>query len=307
MASSKSIESPKTEAPYRPQSNAGEWSLPLRSDPKWLTAGLIGTTIASVAAFAGIFRLYDPRVNVALSLLPSLSVATFASSALSFWGRRKGGTLELYGRNRTLRVKSSADDVQWLDARDGATFGALVLEDEKSSARVFVFSQGDEPRVVIDRSGKALSPAWKQRVIRMDFSALPVSAETAGAIELAVGADPDAMLALVEPALSDSLWIRQPLPSGDLLMADDRELRVGDQSIPFDGTASARRISVGTATGEVSGLSITHDLSSFLFACIDPTVQGAEAQTDAPTAYLHPALFAALATRLRAQDSRAQK
>lgn len=280
--------------------------MPLRSDPPWLSAGLVGSTLGSIAGFAAIFHFYDPRVPVGLSLLPGLTSATFLGSALSFWGRRKGGTLELYGRGRTIRVRSKSDDVQWLDARDGSTFGALVLEDTKTAARVFVFTQGEEPTVVIDRSGAALSDAWKKRVVSVDFSSLAVSAESAGAVELAVGTSSEKMLSTIEPALEDALWIRQQLPSGETLLVDDKQLRVGDRSIAFDGEAHARRIAIATPAGEVLGLSITHDLTALLFACVDPTAHGATADVDAPDAYLHPALFAALAAKLRARDASAR-
>jgi hypothetical protein len=257
--------------------------------------------------FAAIFHFYDPRVPVALSLLPGLTSATFAGSALSFWGRRKGGTLELIARNRTLRVRGKSEDIPWLDARDGSTFGAIVLEDSKTGARVFVFTQGEEPTVVIDRSGAALSDAWKQRVVRLDFSGLAVSAESAGAVELAVGSSSAPMLSTIEPALEDALWIRQRLPSGETLLVNDRELRVGDRVVAFDGQATARRISIATPAGEVLGLSITQDLTGLLFACVDATAHGATADVDAPDAYLHPALFAALAAKLNAQDGNKAK
>jgi len=301
-----SSDSANVSVPHRPRDHHSDWSIPLRSDPPWLSAGLVGSTLGSIAGFAAIFHFYDPRVPVGLSLLPGLTSATFLGAALSFWGRRKGGTLELYGRGRTLRVRSKSDDTQWLDARDGATFGALVLEDSKTTARVFVFTQGEEPTVVIDRSGAALSDAWTKRVVRVDFSSLAVSSESAGAIELAVGASSEKMLSTIEPALEDALWIRQRLPSGETLLVDERRLRVGDREVLFDGEANARRIAIATPAGEVLGLSIAHDLTALLFACVDPTAHGATADVDAPDAYLHPALFAALSAKLRAQDSAAK-
>jgi hypothetical protein len=296
---------PKVVAPYRPPSTAGEWALPLRSDPPWLSLGLVASTAVSLGGFAALFRWLDPRVHVALSLLPGFTAATFLGSAVSFWGRRKGGSLELYAKNRVLRVKGrrGGEDIPWLDARDGSTFGALVLEDPKSSARVFVFTQGQEPTLVIDRSGAKLSEVWQNRVIRVDFSNLAVSSESAGAVELAVGASSAPMLETLEESVGDALLVRQPLPSGEVLLLTDTSLAVGDRRITFGKEVSARRIAIATPAGEVLGLSITHDMTSVLFACVDPTAHGATADVDAPDAYLHPALFAALSAKLSAVDT----
>lgn len=286
----------------RPAHAEGEWALPLRSDPRWLSLGLLASTAASLGGFAALFRWLDPRVHVALSLLPGLTSATVLGSLLSYLGRRKGGTLELYARNRVLRVRGQGEDIPWLDARDSSTFGALALEDPKSSAQLFVFTQGVEPTIVIDRSGASLPPSWSERTIRVDFSTLPVSSESAGAVELAAGASCAPMLATLEHAIAEAAWIRQRLPSGELLTLDARGLRVGERFIANDRSASARRIAIATPAGEVLGLSITHDVTSLLFACVDPTAHGASADVDAPDAYLHPALFAALAAHLRAVD-----
>ncbi|MBL8683029.1 MAG: hypothetical protein JNK05_27935 [Myxococcales bacterium] len=301
---SESTAEPKVVAPYRPSNKAGEWALPLRSDPPWLSLGLVASTAASLGGFAALFRWFDPRVHVALSLLPGLTAATFLSSAVAFVGRRWGGSLELYAKNRVLRVRGRAgEDVPWLDARDNTTFGAHVLEDPKSAARVFVFTQGEEPTVVIDRSGAKLSEAWERRVIRVDFANLAVSAESAGAVEIAVGASSAPMLETLEETVGDALLIRQPLPSGEVLLVDDKSLVLGDRRIYFGKDVTARRIAIATPAGEVLGLSITHDLTSILFACVDPTAHGATADVDAPDAYLHPALFAALSAKLSAVDT----
>lgn len=301
---SDSTAEPKVVAPYRPSNKAGEWSLPLRSDPPWLNLGLVASTAVSLGGFAALFRWLDPRVHVALSLLPGLTAATFVSSAVSYIGRRWGGSLELYAKNRVLRVRGrGGEDIPWLDARDNTTFGAFVLEDPKSAARVFVFTQGQEPTVVIDRSGTKLSDAWQKRVIRADFSNLAVSAESAGAVEIAVGASSTPMLETLEETVGDALLVRQPLPSGEVLLLDDKSLVLGDRRLYFDKDVSARRIAIATPAGEVLGLSLTHDLTSILFACVDQTAHGATADVDAPDAYLHPALFAAVASKFSAVDT----
>jgi hypothetical protein len=199
-------------------------------------------------------------------------------------------------------VRSKSDDTLWLDARDGRTFGALVLEDRKTTARLFVFTQADEPAVVIDRSGAMLSEAWKKRVVRVDVSSLAISAESANTIELAVGASSEKMLATIEPSLEHAPWIRQRLPSGETLLVDERRLCLGDREVLFDREVCARRFAIATPTGEVLGLSITQDGTALLFACIDPAANEATTDVDAPNAYLHPALFAAIAGRLHATD-----
>jgi hypothetical protein len=289
--------------PYRPSNVASDWVLPLRSDPPWMLGGLAGVTAASLGGFAAIFRLFDPRVPVGLSLLPGLTAATFLGSALVYVGRRRGATLELHARNNVLRVRSREDDIPWLDARDSSTFGVLVLEDPRSPVRLFLFTQGAEPTIVLDPSGAALPDPWKSRVIRTDFASLPVSSESAGAVEIARGASAAPMLDTLARALDDAHLLRQPLPSGEVLTLGPTELRVGDRRVVLDDPeVHARRISIATPAGEVLGLSITSDVTSLLFACIDPTADGATADVDAPDAYLHPAVFTALSARLKASE-----
>jgi hypothetical protein len=281
------------------------WTIPLRSDPPWLLLGLTGTTAASLALFAVLFRWLDPRVSLTLSLLPALTAATFLSAIVAWFGRRRGGSLSLHAQSAVLELRGPHEQLPWLDARDPSRWGVLVLEDPRSTARMFVLTQGSEPSIVLASREDPLPDSMKSRVITVDFSSLAVSAESAGAVEVALGASAAPLIETLAPASLDPregpLWLRQPLPSGEVLALDDRRLRLGDRVISLDDPAvRARLITIGTPSGEVLGLSVHSDLTSVLLACVDPTAQGSTAETDAPDAYLHPAVFAALSSRLKA-------
>lgn len=270
----------------------------MRSDPPWLGRALLGFSAASILLFAVLFRWLEPTVSCGLSLMPALTLATFGAAAIAWWGRRRGATLHLVGERGVVRMRQGEELFAWLDARGSKTFGAMVLEDASLGRRFFVFSQGPEPVVLIAGAALSMPEAWRSRTISVNASLLPVSSESAGVIELAHGATPQALLDTLVGSMEETPWVHQTLPSGETLTLTSEALTIGVRSFDVKKTTS-KVISMQTPAGEVLGLSLTCDVDSALLACVDPTANGGTAEVDAPDAYLHPALFSALRTHFK--------
>lgn len=240
-----------------------------------------------------------------VALFPGTSFALLFSTILTWWSRRMGGTLRLEWEPKAkllLNGAHLADPIEWVDFRYPERFGAALLEDPANKRRVLVLTQGAEPTMVIDQGNGELSKHWQNRSLKVDSTALPISSESSGAVEVARSESLTPLLSSIESDRDATLWLRVPLQTGEWLLLDQSRLVVGDREIAVDGTAKARRITMTTPNGAVVGLSIANDTTSFLFASTDTMTGVSSADIDAPDAYLHPAVFAVLSALFKAQS-----
>ena len=247
----------------------------------------------------------EPTLPGWVSVFPGATFALLLSTVLTWWARRKGGTLRLEWEPKSKLLLSGgqlAEPIEWVDFRHAERFGAALLEDPANHRRVLLLTQLAEPTLVIDQGSAELSAHWQKRALKVDSTALPISSESSGAVELARDESITPLLATIEQHTEASLWLRVPLPSGEWLLLDQTRLVVGDRVIEADDTVKARKITMTTPQGPVVGLSISNETTSLLFASTDTMTGASGANIDAPDAYLHPAVFAVLCAKFQAQS-----
>jgi hypothetical protein len=270
-----------------------------------LRGAIVALHVLSVALFWLYFRREEPQFPRWVALFPGATFGLLFSGILTFWARRKGGSLRLEWSPRgklLLTGDRIAEPIDWADFKYPERYGAALLQDPSNHRRVLLLTQSTEPALVIDQGTEELSLHWKKRALQVDSSALPISSESAGAVELAQHEKLSPLLTTIESDAEASLWLRVALPSGQLLLLDEHRLVLGDREIAADGTAKARKITMTTSDGAVVGLSITNDTISMLFASTDTMTGTSSANVDAPDAYLHPAVFAVLCAKFQAQS-----
>ena len=274
---------------------------PLRSDPPWLRRGLLGVTLASVLICALYFRyVASSHPPVALSLIPGLAVATFAGSLLAWWGRRRGGTMQLETNAHRLVLQEPQRRQEIVDR--GRSFGAMLITDKNSGARALVVSQQGEPTVVYDPEQQAStgSPtAFKNRSVSVDLGHVALSPDSANVITATLGTRIDPVLESLDRSMTDETdWLRYALPSGEVLQLTNDGIRIGDRVATIGKPTIARRIAIQSPSGEIAALSILCEENSFLLACHDPagSTEGVT-PVEAPDVYLPVLVWSVIATR----------
>lgn len=274
---------------------------PLRSDPPWLRLGLLGVTFGSVLICAVYFRyLASSHPPIALSLMPGLAIATFAGSLLAWWGRRRGGTMQLETTPHRLVLQEPRRRQELVDC--ARPFGAMLVNDKNSGARALVVSQQGEPTVVYDPDTQSTSSpptSIKNRSISVDLAHVALSPDSANVITATVGTRIDPVLATLDRAVTDSTdWLRYPLPSGEVLQLTNDGIRIGDRVATIGKPTIARRIAIQSPSGEITALSILCEENSFLLACHDPAGSGeGVTPVEAPDVYLPVLVWSVIAER----------
>jgi hypothetical protein len=279
-----------------PADSAAALVLPLRSDPPWLRLGLLAVTLGSLALFTLYFRLLSSRPHPALALLPGLAVATFAGSALAWWGRRRGATLHLETTGPRVLLRSPRESALRIDR--ALPFGALRIADRRGAPQVLVLTQGSETLLLLDPQPSAAVPGrWQERSVALDLSAVALSPATAQVLTVAQGHGLDPLLAALESDLVTEVpRLQLALPSGESLTLTRETLRLGAREVALGAGAQARRLTLPVPHGEVRALSIRAGATELLLACQDPggSAEGATPAT-APDAWLPAVLFEAVA------------
>jgi hypothetical protein len=262
--------------------------------------GLLAITLGAVGLMALYFgALPAPRPHPALAILPGLAIATFAGAWLAYWGRVRGGSLEIEAARNRIVLADPRTREELVDRT--VPYGAWLVRDPKSGHRVLILSQAHEPVMLYDLAGSAPpSGAWEKRHVALDLGAVALSPSSAHVYTLAKGASLDPLLTELSSDVKDEAapFLEYRLPSGEVLRVGASGMRAGDRAVPLHGgDVAARRIAVQSPQGDLVGLSVMAGETSFLLACQDPgdTLDAASA-SDAPDAYLPAAIWSALAT-----------
>lgn len=274
-----------------PEMNLPTLSLPLRSDPPWLQAGVLGVCAASVAAFSLVFS--RTTMPAALGVLPGITAGVFLGSALGHWSRKRGATVHLEASRHRVDVRDPADRHPVLDL--ASPFSAVLLVDRTPGRRMLVVGQHGDPLVVLETS--AVTPdappgRWSERTLTLDLEGLALSAASPNVVALASGHTLASLLAHLEPHLDEAMpWVSQPTASGASLLLTRTEVRFGSRAVPLDGTVKAVPYAVQAQGATVASLGLVqHDSATMLFACEDALVE-----KDAVTGNLVPDAYVPLA------------
>jgi len=287
-----------------PGSNPG-LSLELQSDPPWLTPSIGGVTAAASGAFMAIFASFE--LSPYLGLLPGMTVAVFAGSALAAWARRRGGSASLQLHNTRLVLHERDHRVELLDL--GSAYGASLLVDTATRRRILVLSQRAEPVFVLESlaapgatAATAAHPfrdapdGWAPRTVRARLDALALSASTAHVYALARGASLDPLLDALGPTLDAAApWYTQPLGAGLVLSVDAREVSLGPRVLPREGLQTLP-YALQVSGGRIAGLGLGHGEGALmLLGCEDATVARDAVLGDlSPDGFVAPATFEVL-------------
>lgn len=281
-------------------STSGEFQLALRSEPRWLTGGLAALSVASLGGFVAVFHFLGVRSPLVWSgAIPGVTLATFGGAALAWWGRRRGGTVQLLPQNGELNLRESSGTRRVL--APGGAYGALLLVATDGPTRALVLTQGLEQTVVLGlEDGAEPGPEWESHTVRLALAGVPLSPATAGVVTTALGQPLAPLLGYLEKhELGRASLVHLRLDNGELLdlsrTADGLELRLGERVLAPSEKVAARRLTIDTEQGPVLGLSLIGEHLSLLLASEDPagSEEGGPA-AEAPDAFLSPALFAAV-------------
>lgn len=263
-------------------------SIPLQSDPRWIGVGVTATLVASNALFIWLFS--GSRLPAALGLLPGMTLAVFAGSALAAWGRRQGGTLQLDANTFRVEVREGASRHELLDL--AAPYAAVLLRGRHDGRRMLVVAQRDEPAVIIERGRGTEAPreeAWRPRSVQADLDAVAVSPASARVFTLAMGASLDPLLAhLARSVEADAPWLLHPTHGGAALKVDARELSLGARTVPISADLKVLDYAIGPKGGAVAAIGFAGDEGALLLVgCEDaPVIPGAVVSDLVPDAYL---------------------
>jgi hypothetical protein len=278
--------------PYR-ESNPAALSIPLRSDPPWLRAGLLAVTLGAVALCTLYFALVTPRPPLTLALLPGLAVATFAGAWLAWWGRRRGGSLALESTSARLVLREPHRREELVDR--AVPFGAVVVRDASTRRSVLVLSQGGEPVMLLD-TGPVAAPTdtWQARTVEVDLSGVALSPASAHVLTVAIHRSIDPLLDALAHDLTDtSPLLTYPLPSGEVLLVRRDEVRLGGKVVPVGAGTTTRRTVIQYTQGGVAACALTAGETTLRLAC-QATGEENDGTTasEAPDAHLPPVVFA---------------
>ncbi len=266
-------------------------TLPLRSDPPWLTAALMGL----IAGFIGLFVLAFSRTAFpsAWGVLPGVMVGVFVGTAVAARARRRGATVVLEASDRKLDVRDPAQTLDVLDL--AAPYSAVLLVDRKPGRRMLVVGQHGDPVVVLELGGASTgAPApWADRTLTLDLESMALSPASPNVVALAEGHTLDALLAHLAPSVDARMpWVSQPTSGGATLQVAPGEVRYGARTLPLDATVKAMNYAVLTNGVTVAGLGLVQgdEGSVLLLACEDAMVE-----RDAVTGNLSPDAYVPLA------------
>ncbi len=263
-------------------------TLRLQSDPAWIGLAIAGTLVLSNALFVTLFQ--GSRLSPALGVLPGMTLAVFAGSALVHAARRRGGTLRL--ESNRFRMELRADDVRHEVLDLGAPIAAVMLCGAHDGRRMLVLSQREEPTVVIEEGRGTRAPegdAWRGRTLRADLDAVAISASSAGVVTLARGEDLDPLLAHVAEAVEpDAPWLLQPIAGGEVLRVDARTISLGGKEIPITAHLRVLEYAVGPKGSAVAALGVAAGEGALLLLGGEeaPLLPGAVVADLVPDAYL---------------------
>lgn len=253
-----------------------------------MSLGIAGTLAASNALFIWLFD--GTRLHPALGLLPGMSLAVFAGSVLSHWGRRRGGQLSLQANNFRVELCEPSLRREVLDL--GAPMAVVLLCGRHDGRRMLVISQREEATVVIEEGRGTDAPegeAWRGRTLRADLDAAAISGASAGAVTLARGESLEPFLAHVAAHLdADAPWLLHPTQSGEVIRVDAREISLGGRSVSLTGELKVLDYAIGPKGSAAAALGIAGDEGALLLIGGDeaPVIPGAVASDLVPDAYL---------------------
>lgn len=268
-------------------------TLPLRSDPPWLTASVIGVIAFSIAAFMVVFS--RTPFSPSLGILPGITTGVFLGSLLAARARRRGASVSLEASARKLDVR---DPSQVLDVLDlSAPYSAVLLVDARPGRRMLVVGQHSDPVVVLEL-GATPSPApseWRTRTLTLDLESLALSPAAPNVVALAEGHSLDGLLTHLASSLdAHTPWISQPTQSGAALEVAEGEIRFGGRTVILDATVKAVSYAVSAAGVTVAALGLVQgeEGSVLLLACEDALVEkDAVAGNLSPDAYVPLPVF----------------
>ncbi len=268
-------------------------TIPLRSDPPWLTAAVLGLATVSIGVFMAAFS--RTSFSPALGILPGVTAGVFLGSAMAARARRRGATVKLEASERRLDV---LDPSQRLDVLDlVAPYSAVLLVDAKPGRRMLVLSQYGDPVVLLELNPAPgeLPEAWRARALTLDLESLALSPASPNVVALAEGSSLDALLAHLAPSLDmGTPWISQPTQGGATLEVAPGEVRFGGRVVTLDATVKAVNYAVSAAGVTVAALGLVQgdDGSVLLLACEDALVEkDAVAGNLSPDAYVPLPVF----------------
>lgn len=263
-------------------------SIPLQSDPRWIGLGVTATLAASNALFVWLFS--GSRLHAALGLLPGMTVAVFAGSALAAWGRRRGGSLQLDANTFRVEVRDASTRHEVLDL--AAPYAAVVLRGRNDARRMLVVAQHDEPTVILERGRGTETPqgdAWTGRAVQADLDALAVSPASARVFTLAQGQSLAPLLAHLAASVEpDAPWFSHPTHGGAALKVDAREVSFGARTVPITADLKVLDYAIGPKGAAVAAIGLAGDEGALLLVgCEDaPVIPGAVVSDLVPDAYL---------------------
>lgn len=265
-------------------------TIPLRSDPPWLTAGVLGVTALSIATFMAVFS--RTAFSPALGILPGVTAGVFLGSILAARVRRRGATVLLEASVRRLDVRDPAQTLDVLDL--AAPYSAVLLVDKKPGRRMLVVSQHGDPTVVLELGAPSteIPEAWRARTLTLDLESLALSPASPNVVALAEGSSLDALLAHLAPSLDASTpWITQPTQGGATLEVAPGEMRFGARRVALDATVKPVNYAVSASGATIAALGLVQgeEGSVLLLACEDALVE-----KDAVAGNLSPDAFVPL-------------
>lgn len=263
-------------------------SIPLQSDARWIALGVTSTLAASNALFVWLF--HGSRLPAALGLLPGMTVAIFAGSALAAWGRRRGGTLSLEANSHRVELREAAGRHEVLDL--GAPYAAVLLRGRDDRRRMLVVSQRDEPTVLLERDAAADAPAeaaWADRAPETDLAHVAISPSSARVATVAQGSSLAPLLShLASSVEPEAPWLLHPTPGGAPLRVDAREISLGSLAVPVRPGLKLLDYAIGPKGAAVAAVGVAGDEGALLLlGCEDaPVAKGAVISDLVPDAYL---------------------
>lgn len=239
--STETAPAPSESSPFRDASRALV-RVPLVSDPPWLYGAVAATAVLCVCGSLLYFSLTRGNVAMpfALAALPGLALATFACSLVAFVARRRGGTLSLEVDHARVALRAPHDYETLLERTE--PHGAALLSEPSARTRVLVLSQHGEPVLLLERGASSRAVAsWAARTVESELAAVPLSAATPNAVELAKGQTLDEVLERLGVGLDDDVPLcTYPLPSGEILRISHDEVRLGSRAVSLDGARGVR-------------------------------------------------------------------
>ena len=268
-------------------------NVPLRSDPRWLTAGVALVTLGCSLVFVAIFS--KSELGSALGLIPGITFAVFLGSALAAWGRQRGGTLALRLSPYRMEVCDPDERHEWLNLT--APYAAVLLIDPKAGQRMLIVGQNGDPLTVLetgviaptDAPLQGLADGWKARTLVLDLHDFAVSPASANTVALALGQRLDPILDRLAGSLSEATpWLVQPTASGEVLKLAPDEVRFGAQAVPLGANVKAIPYTLQAQGATVAALGVSVGEGALvLLGCEEaPIESGAVTGNLTPDAYV---------------------